>query len=392
MTSLAIPLTAALTLNASPAQMGFLRAAQTVPYILFGMVAGAWVDRSYRKPILIRTDIARAVVLAIIPIAAILGILRLELLYTVGVVAGSLSVFFDAAYRAYLPSIVDREQLLDGNSKLEMSRSGAQVAAPGLAGALLQFMSAPMVIVFDSLSFLVSAAAVLSIPTSEPDPSTRAVTRSLWVEAFEGLRVVLQHPILRSIALCSTTINFFSSAITALLVFYITRDVGMSASSGGVILMAANVGFLLGAVFAAAVAARIGQGRAIFYGAALTCIGQLLYAIAGGPLLLTGVLLSSAQFIAGFGVIVYNVNQTSLRQYITPDRLQGRVNAVVQMLSWFSLPFGALLGGSLSAHIGTRFTLGLCASAVSLCLIWLVTSPIVRITRNQEIPANLILK
>lgn len=391
-TWLAIPITAALTLQVSPAQMGILRAVQTVPYILLGVFAGALIDRNFRRPVLIATDLARGFALAIIPLTALLGVLRLDILYAVGFLVGAISVFFDAAYRAYLPSLVPRNQILDGNSKLEITRSGAQVLAPGLAGALLQVITAPFAIAVDVASYFVSAIVVSTITAPEPPPESRESGGSLWEESLEGLRVVFSHRLLRSIAGCSTTINLFSSAITAILVFYITRQLRLSPQTLGIILMSANVGFLLGAALAQRVALRIGTGPAIFLGAALASFGQLLYAAAGGSELLTSVLLAAAQFIAGFGASVYNVNQMSLRQIITPDRLQGRVNATVQMLSWVTMPVGALLGGMLSQTFGMRPTLAVCSAAVGLGLLWLVFSPMRRLSRANAVPAELMVQ
>src|SRR6266581_5807108 len=197
---LAIPLTAALVLNASAFQMGLLGTFEFAPFLLLSLFAGVWVDRLRRQPILIVADIGRAVLLGSIPLAAVLGVLRIEQLYVVGVCTGVLTVFFDVADQSYLPALVSREHLVEGNSKLEVSRSVAQIAGPGVAGALVQLITAPMAVLVDALSFVASVISLLFIRVREPAPVRNdGPTGSIWSELREGLAVVLENPLLRSI-------------------------------------------------------------------------------------------------------------------------------------------------------------------------------------------------
>src|SRR5438874_7367780 len=246
---LAIPLAAALVLDASPAQMGLLSAFEFAPFLLLSLFAGVWVDRVRRRPVLIVADIGRAVILGSIPVAAVLGVLRIEQLYVVGLLTGVLTVFFDVAYQAYLPVLVSREHLVEGNSKLEVSRSVAQIAGPGVAGALVQVVSAPIAVVVDALSFVASVISLLFIHAPEPAPVRRpGAAGSMWSELREGLGVVLGNPLLRSIAACTGMSNLFSNAWAAVYVLYLTRELGLPPAIIGLIFAVSGPGALLGAL------------------------------------------------------------------------------------------------------------------------------------------------
>ncbi len=218
---LAIPLTAVLILNATPLQMGILTAAEAVPYLLFGLVAGVWVDRLRRRAILIVADVGRFIVLSLIPLDYLLGILRIELLYLLAFLVGTLSIFFDVAYRSYLPSLIEREQLIEGNSKLELSRSVGEIVGPGLAGVLVQVFAAPIAIMVDSLSFLASALSLLWIRTPEEIPKVEVQRKGLRHEVLEGLRFVFGEPMLRALTGSFATLTLFNSLLEAVFVLYV---------------------------------------------------------------------------------------------------------------------------------------------------------------------------
>jgi len=198
-TVLSLPLAASIVLQATPFQMGVLGASQTIPFLLFGLVAGVWVDRLRRRPIMLIADVGRAVLLTTIPIAAVLGMLRLEQLLIVAFAVGVLDVFFGLAYASFLPSVVRREELSEGNAKLALSAEVARVAGPGLAGILVQVLSAPIAVAVDAASFLVSAFALTRIKASEPPPVPASERQSVWTEIGEGLRAVTAQPILRTL-------------------------------------------------------------------------------------------------------------------------------------------------------------------------------------------------
>jgi len=248
---LAIPLTAALVLNASATQMGLLAAAEFAPFLLLSLFAGVWVDRLPRKKILIVGDIGRAILLGSIPIAALAGVLRIEQLYLVGFASGVLTVFFDVADQAFLPALVNRERLVDGNSKLEVSRSVAQIVGPGLGGALVQLVTAPLAVALDSVTFLASVAFIIGIKAGEPPHAPATEARSSVVQEIrEGLAVVLGNPLLRSIAGCTGCSNLFSNVMFAVFVLYATRELHIEPAVLGLIFAAPGPGGLLGALVA----------------------------------------------------------------------------------------------------------------------------------------------
>jgi MFS family permease len=383
---LAIPLAAALVLDASPAQMGLLSAFEFAPFLLLSLFAGVWVDRVRRRPVLIVADIGRAVILGSIPAAAVLGVLRIEQLYVVGLLTGVLTVFFDVAYQAYLPVLVSREHLVEGNSKLEVSRSVAQIAGPGVAGALVQLVTAPIAVVVDALSFVASVIFLLFIHTPEPAPVRRAgKDGSVWSELREGLAVVVGNPLLRSIAACTATSNLFGNAVQAIYVLYVTRELGLQPAVIGLIYAVSGPGALLGAVIAGRLAKHFGLGATIMGSIALSEVVNLLIPLAAGPTVVVTATLMLVAFISGLTNPVYNINQVSLRQAITPDRLQGRMNASMRFIVWGTIPLGALLGGGLGEALGLRPTIALMAVCSLLAPVWVVLSP-VRQLRAQPVP------
>jgi predicted MFS family arabinose efflux permease len=386
--SLAIPLAAALVLNASPAQMGLLGAFEFAPFLLLSLFAGVWVDRMERRPILIAADVGRAILLGSIPIAGLLGVLRIEQLYVVGLLSGVLTVFFDVAYQSYLPVLVSREHLVEGNSKLEVSRSVAQIAGPGVAGALVQLVSAPMAVAVDALSFVASVVSLLFIHTPEPPPVRQSgQSGSMWSELREGLAVVLQSPLLRSIAGCTATSNLFSNALMAVYVLYLTRNLGLQPAILGLILAVAGPGALLGAVIASWSARQFGLGTTILGSIAIGEASNLLVPLASGPTAVVIGMLMVAAFVSGAASPVYNINQVSLRQAITPDRLLGRMNASMRFIVWGTIPLGALLGGALGQAFGVWPTIAAMAVCGLSAPIWVLFSP-VRQLRVQPAPVG----
>ncbi len=381
-TLLALPLAAALTLHATPAEMGILSAAETAPFLLVGLFAGVWVDRLRRRPILLVTDCARGVLLLAIPLAALLDALTIGLLYAAAFVVGILTVFFEVAYQSFLPALVGREHLVEGNSKLEVSRSAAQIAGPGAAGGLVQLVTAPIAIVVDAASFFISALFLVFVRVPEAAPTPRAAHETIWKEIGEGLRVVVRNPLLRAIAGCTATSNFGNNIWQAVLILYITRRLGLGAGVIGVIFSTGSVGFLCGALLAGRVARRFGLGPAIVGSIAVGGLGVMLIPVAQRPAALAIPLLIAAQFIAGGTGTMYNINQVSLRQAITPDHLLGRMNATMRFIVWGTLPVGALIGGALGGIIGLRPTLVIGAIGQMTAFLWVFFSP-VRALREQ---------
>ncbi len=383
-TFLALPLTAVLVLKATPAQMGFLTAAEALPALLVGLFAGAWVDRYRRRPILIAADLGRAVLLLTIPIAAFLGTLHIEYLYIVGFLVGILGLFFEVAYRSFLPSLVGREQLVEGNSKLELSESVAEIVGPGVAGGLVQLATAPLAIAVDAFTFVISAFSLGLIRTPESPPQSFEEPQNIWREVGQGLRLVSSHKILRGIAACIGTLFFFNSVLEAIFVLFLTRNLHLEPGLLGLIFASGSVGFLFGALSQRWLTHRLGLGTAISGGLLLTGLSDLLVPLLNesmGMVVITGVLMS-AQFFFGLGLTTFRIGQVSVRQSITPDHFQGRMNATMNFIAVGIVPVGGVLGGLLGERIGLRPTLVLAALGEILAVLWLFFSPL-RTLREQ---------
>jgi MFS family permease len=374
-TSLALPLTAVLVLKATPFQMGILAALGFVPHLALGLPAGVWVDRWPRRPVLIATDLARALLLGSIPALALLGALRMEVLYAVALLAGVCTLFFDVAATSYLPALVGRDDLLEANSASALSGSLATTAGPALAGGLVQLLTAPVAIVVDACSFLVSAlcSGLIRAPEPAAPPSER---RTLLADIGEGLRALVADPILRPIIGSSTVGSFGGAMQQALLVLYLTRGLGLSPTLLGIVFAASGVASVLGALLAGPARDRVGPGPAIVGGVLLWCIGNLLVPLARGPLAVALPLLLAARLISGVGTPVYSINQITVRQAMVPYRLLGRVNASRRFLVFGVIPLGSLVGGALGQAVGLRPALFLGVAWQALSLIWLLLSPV----------------
>ena len=353
---LAIPLVAALILKVDAFAFALLGTIEMLPFILFTLPAGAWVDRLRRRPILISGDLGRAIALASIPIVYAINHdwLTIWQLYVVGFVTGTLTVFFDVADQSYLPSIVDRDQLVEGNSKLQISQSAAQVAGPGIAGYLVGLVTAPFAIVLDSMSFVVSAAFVSLIRKPEP-PVVHHVDEagnrpSFFAEVRAGISFVIRNPSLRGIATGTSSSNLFGSIAFAILLLYVVQDLRLTPEQIGIVFGLGNVGALVGAFVANRAARWFGLGPTIVGSLFLGSFTSLFAALAAPetaiPLLVAGGILG------GLSQMVYNINQVSYRQAICPPRMQGRMNATMRFLVWGTIPIGNLIGGVLGSTLG----------------------------------------
>jgi MFS family permease len=389
---LALPLLAITVLHASTFEVGLLTTMEFLPFVLVGLPAGVWVDRLRRRPVLIAGDLGRAVALASIPFAHLLGVLGMPQLYVVALVTGVLTVFFDVAYQSYLPRLVDADQLIEGNAKLEVSSSGASIAGPGLAGVLIQLITAPLAVLADAASFVASAAFIGRIRREEPAPAPASAQTGMRLEIAEGLRFVLGHPLLRWIAACTGTFNLFSSMLQAVLVVYEVRHFGMSAGLIGVTMTVGNLGWLGGAMLSGWLGRRIGVGRATVAAVVLGGIGPLMVALA--PLDNPVPWLIGANLVISWGTTTYNIGQLSIRQAITPERLHGRMNASMRFMVWGTLPIGSAIGGALGQAIGLHPTIWVAAigSVVPLAPglasgIWSVPSVEAAVARFPPAPA-----
>ncbi len=379
-TIIALPLAATLTLHASAWQMGLLRAASTLPALVFGLFVGGWIDRQRRRPVLIGADLARALLLGSIPIAAIIGLLTIWQLLLVAFLAGICTLLFDVADMSLLPFLVRREELVEGNSKLEVSRSGAMIIGPGVAGLLIQILTAPIVIIFDAVSYVGSAWFIRQIVVNE---ATSAATQrsSLWRDAREGLTIIARQPILRTLAVSLACYNGFASLLNAVYVLFVIDIVHVTPAQYGLISALGSVGFFIGASLAARVARWFGVGGAIVWGAVVSDMAFLLIPLADRPLAVAIPLLIAAQFGATLAGPITSINQLSLRQAIVESDVLGRVNGTMRFISASMTPLGAIVGGVLGEHFGVAPTILLGAIGIQIGFVILLVSPLRRLSQ-----------
>ena len=376
-TFLALPLTAILVLDATPLQMGILSAAGSLPSFVLGLGVGVWVDRLKKRPVMIATDYGRALLMLTVPIAAALHLLRIEHLYAFAIGAGVMGLFFGVASRSMLPSLVSRDQLVEANSKLAIGGSAADVAGPGIAGVLIQTVTAPIALIVDAITFVVSALAIGLIRAREPEPPRDQRRRELLRRGPSGYRPDLakQGPVgnrRRNRWDCRLQRNARSRVAPV-------REQGAWDRAVCVrphVLSERSAGFVLGAIFAAWFIRWIGAGRAMIVGVVAAGLSDLATPLAGGPFLAVVALLTAAQFSFAIGATVSNIAQVSIRQAATPLRLQGRMNGVMDALTGGLVPVGALIGGVLGQTIGMRPTLFLSAGGELAAVLWLLATPV----------------
>jgi MFS family permease len=354
---LAIPLLAAVSLHASAFEFSLLGVLGFMPFILFALPAGVWVDRLRRRQILIVGDAARALLLALVPILWALHELRMWHLLVLQFVIGIFTVFFDVAYQSYLPALIEREHLVDGNSKLQLTVSVSQVAGPSVSGALIAAVTAPYAILADAVSFVASTLFMVTMRHRETPPQHDDATPrpKMWPQVKEGLQWVAGHPWLRAIAACTGSSNFFSSVLFAIVVLYMVRTLHLSAFEIGFVFAVGSAGSILGALATGRLNKALGVGRTIVLTAGVFSVAGLAVPLAPKSFPLP--LLMLAQVLFGFGSVTYNITQVSLRQAITPERLQGRMNAAMRWIVWGTIPLGSLAGGAIATWWGLRTAL-----------------------------------
>jgi MFS family permease len=355
-TNLALPLTAALTLGATPIQMGLLAMGGSLPNLLFGLFAGVWVDRTRRRPILIWADLGRAVLLGTIPLAALIGSLTFVHLWMVAFANSTLSIFFTIASVAVLPSVVKHDQLVEANSKFALTDSVLSIVGPGTAGGVVQLLSAPKAIFLDALSYVLSALSLNGINVPEQSARPKPVRGHLWTEIREGVHALIQTPLLWALTV-SGMVGVIGFAIQgAVGILFLTRELGLEPAVIGLLSACGGSGALLAAVVAGRIGRELGIGAAVVLGNLLWVLGGLMTPLAGFagltlPYLVVGGVLAS------FGATIFSVNQMSLRQHLTPVALLGRVTAARRFLIFSLGPAGSAVGGILGITLGLRTTL-----------------------------------
>jgi MFS family permease len=374
----ALPIVAVVMLNADAAQMGLLSALSQLPFLLF-LFAGVWADRVRRRQAMIWTDLGRFVLLGAIPLLYLADRLTMAWLLALAFVIGVLGVMFEVAYQAYLPSLVGREHLGEGNQKLQLSNSMAQIAGPSAAGLLVTAVTSALVLVTSAFTYLASALLVLFIRRPESAPTHDGPKQSVVAAIGAGLRWVLGHRVLRPIVIAVSLFMFFNTALQTLYVLYLIRDLDVPVGWVGAIYAAAGPGAMIGAWAALRMMKKHGLGKSIVWSTVVANGSLLLVPLAGGPLWLVVALLALSQFVFGLAAQVAVVNQTTLRMVLTPDNLQGRVAATFRAISLGMVPVGALIAGLLAEAIGLREMVLIAAIGVLLPLVALFASPIPRI-------------
>ncbi|MFH8380341.1 MFS transporter [Kitasatospora sp. NPDC018058] len=388
-----IPVLALTMLSATPGQLGLVSAAETVPFLLVGLPAGALLDRWDRRRVMVVADLGRAVAICALPLGYALEALSVPLLCAVAFVTGVFTVFFDIADQALLPSVVSHGRTADGNSRLEFSRSAAELAGPSLGGLLLQVLAAPMILLGDAVSYLLSALLLRSVrpvrvrhghaePQAAPEAQTASEAR-MRTRIAEGLRFVLTHNTLRPLALATAIGNLASlgGALSALLTAYAVHDLRLSPGALGLALTLGNAGALLGAVVTGRLIRRFGLGRVLIAAKCLPGLAVLILATAAPGRALATVAVATG--LMACGVTVYNIGQVSLRQAVTPTGLQARMNASIRFVIWGTLPLGALAGGLLGSWLGLRPALWLVGAVGLLSCLPLLLAREVRALRGM---------
>ncbi|GAA3123921.1 MFS transporter [Planomonospora alba] len=362
-TLVALPMVALLTLDAGEFHLGLLTAAETAAFLILGLPAGVWADRLRRRPIMIWSDLLRGAALLSVPVAAALDALTLPQLYVVALLLGLGSLLFDVAHMSFLPALVGKEDLLRGNGALETLRGTAALSGPALGGWLVQVLTAPVTLLADAVSYLVSALLLGGVRVAET-PAPAAARRRLTEEVAEGVRYVAGHPVLRRLAAVGALVMLCNGIWAVAQPVFLLRTLGVGPGVYGLLVAGSVAGGLAGAVLAPRAAARFGAGRAMYGGAALAAVAVLLIPLAGEGWRLA--LYPLGCVLNGVGGAVFGVNQLSYRQRITPEHLLGRMNASMRFLMWGAAPLGGLLGGVLGERFGAHAALWAAAAGIAV--------------------------
>jgi Na+/melibiose symporter-like transporter len=384
-TQFTLPLVAVLTLNASALEVGVLNALRFVPVIVVAILAGVMLDRRRRRPVLIACSLGSAVLIGLVPLSSALGVLSLGLLYTVALLAGTLAVCFDVGALSYIPFLVGKEHLTEANSKIQASTAFAGITGPGLAGLLIGLISAPITLTLDAVSFLFSAAGLMAVRKTEPDPDTGQDRPPVRQSIAEGFHAVYGTRLLRVLLAQSATLNAGFGAVSTVFLVYAVRVLGLTPVKLGIAMGALQAGALLGALTAARIKRALRLGRTLAIAILAVCLSPLLLLIPRDASVPSMILLAAGWLGHGYGICVWNVNTVTLRQAVTPPRLLARMNATYRMLLFGALPAGAMAGGLVGSALGLRPALIAAAVVLTLPVVWIFFSPVFRLS---DIPSG----
>lgn len=373
---LALPLVAIYTLDASPSMVGLIGTATFLPYLLFALWAGAWIDRRRRLPIMITTDVVRGVVLLGILGLAVTGTLTMWIMLGLVFVFSTCSVLFELCYYSFVPSIVPSRDLVAANSRLQASDSVAEVGGPGLGGVLVQLLTAPFALVAQMISFVVSAVTLASIRDREPQPEPPAGgAPPIMAQIRQGLVTVVRAPLLRTLVVSAALYNFFANWVMALFPVFAVRALDLNAATIGLIRSCGAIGGVLGAVAAGRLIARLGIGSSYLASIVLPFVAFVVIAVTPANTAFTVVVLTLAFAASGF-LVVSNVVAISVRQTITPTDLLGRMNATYKFISYGVIALGTFAGGVVGDLLSLRAGMIIGAVGLVLNVLWILASPL----------------
>ncbi len=384
-TQFAMPLVAVLSLDATVTEVGVLNALRFAPVLLLSLPAGVWLDRRRRRPVLIACALGNAVLIGLVPLSSVAGFLSIGLLYVVVSLSGVLSMTFDVGALSYVPSLVGREQLAQANGRIQASTAFAGVAGPGVAGLLVGLITAPVTLSVDAVSYLFSAAGLISIRSGEPAPEAPQDRAPMRRSIAEGLQVIWETRLLRAMLTQGAALNLFFGGYTTLFVVYAVRVVHLHPFQLGIVLAAQAAGALAGATTAGRVRAALGLGRTLTVNTVFMSVALLVLLIPRHASLPTVIIFVAAEAIYGWNIAVYNVNSITVRQLVTPPKVLARMNASYRMVLWGVAPVGMSLGGLLGGAVGLRTGLAISLALMAAPLLWLFP-PTIRLARMPDGP------
>jgi predicted MFS family arabinose efflux permease len=382
-TQFTMPLVAILTLDATALQVGVLNALRFVPVVVVALLAGVWLDRRRRRPVLIACALGNALLIGLVPLSSVTGLLSMGLLYAVTLLVGTLTVIFDVGALSYVPFLVERRHLPESNSKLQASFAVAGIAGPGLAGLLVSLITAPITLSVDAVSYLFSASGLISIRKQEPEPELPEQRPSIRRSIAEGFRAVYGSTLLRRLLTQSAVLNVGFGAVSTVFVVYAVRVLGLSPIQLGIAVAALAVGGLFGALSATRVRKTLGFGRTMAVSTIGVSASPLLLLIPASASPAAMVFLVAGWLGHGSGISIFNVNAITLRQALTPMHVLARMNATYRMLIFGALPVGAIIGGLLGNAVGLRAALVISVLVLTSPMLWMFFSPVFRL---KEMP------
>ena len=356
---LAFPVLAVTYLHANEFEMGLLNAADTSAFLIFGLLAGALVDRWVKRKVMLVADLVRMFAVAIIPVLWMLGVLNIYHLIVIGAILSIATVFFDVSYQSYIPILLPKEYIGIGNARLETSSQISGIAGPGIVGALLNIFKAPVILIFDAVSFFISALSLWFIKDRE-QPKPKEDRKPLKTEIAEGLKFVWNQKLIRAISFTTSTSNLFGTVVGTMFALYLLspKNLNLSVTSFGILMSIGSIGGLIGATATPRLIKLVGEGPLVVWSALLSGAVQFLIPLAWYiPHDWALVPLAGQAFFTSFFALTYNITQVTARQRLCPEHLLGRMNASIRFMVWGSMPIGALISGVLGTVFGVLPTI-----------------------------------